>query len=86
MKSLEGAINDELSHYFERSWEAIVYPINNTYKLNYTNTITNFIQKTFVNYIKEKKNNYTLDFSSMPIIGPPYWNFIYFINKITYRY
>jgi len=86
MKSLEGAINDELSHYFERSWEAIVYPMNYTYKLNYTNKITTFIQKYFANYIKEKKKNYTLDCSAMPRIGPPYWNFIYFVNKYTYHY
>jgi hypothetical protein len=41
MRSLEGAANDELSHYYERSWEAIFNPINHT-NLIYFNIINIF--------------------------------------------
>jgi hypothetical protein len=39
MRSLEGAANDELSHYYERSWEAIFNPINHTNLITYFNII-----------------------------------------------
>lgn len=84
MKSLEGAINDELSHYFEKSWEAIFYPLKNTYVLYYTNTITNIISKIVVNYIHLYKDKYAMDLSSSPTTGPMLWNMIYFINNNTY--
>ena len=84
MKSLEGAINDELSHYFEKSWEAIFYPLKNTYLLYYTNSITNITSKIITNYIKLYKDKYALDLSSSPLTGPLFWNLIYFINRNTY--
>lgn len=84
MKSLEGAINDELSHYFEKSWEAIFYPLKNTYVLYYTNTITNIISKIVVNYIHLYKDKYAMDLSNSPTTGPMLWNMIYFINNNTY--
>ena len=84
MKSLEGAINDELSHYVEKSWEAIFYPLKNTYLLYYTNSITNITSKIITNYIKLYKDKYALDLSSSPLTGPLFWNLIYFINRNTY--
>jgi hypothetical protein len=84
MKSLEGAVNDELSHYFEKSWEAVFFPLNNTYLLYYTNTITNIISKIMVYTYKLYKNKFSLDLSASPTTGPILWNVIYFINNATY--
>ena len=84
MRSLEGAINDELSHYYEKSWEAVIYPLNNTYILNYTNSITKITTKILVNYIKYYKDKYVMDLSSTPLSGPILWNIVYFINAHTY--
>ena len=84
MKSLEGAVNDELSHYFEKSWEAVFFPLNNTYLLYYTNTITNIISKIMVYTYKFYKNKFSLDLSASPTTGPMLWNVIYFINNTTY--
>ena len=83
MRSLEGAVNDELSHYFERSWEAIVYPMKNTYILNYTNVVTNLIFFYFIKYSKYKKNEYSLDQKSIKV-GPTYWDIVYFVNRYTH--
>jgi len=84
MKSLEGAVNDELSHYFEKSWEAVFYPLRNTFFLEYTNSITDIGNTLYSNYIKIYKDNYSLDLSASPVTGPIYWNIIYFINNNTY--
>ena len=84
MKSLEGAVNDELSHYFEKSWEAVFYPLNHTYFLEYTNSITNISSQLLSYYIKIYKDKYSLDLSSSPITGPTFWNLVYFINNNTY--
>ena len=84
MKSLEGAINDELSHYFEKSWEAVFYPLQNTYFLQYTNSITTISCKLISFYIDVYKDKYSLDLSASPLTGPIFWNIIYFINNNTY--
>lgn len=84
MQSFEGAKNDELSHYYEKAWEAVLYPLKNTYLLKYTNSITNVSSKIIINYIKYYKNKYSLDLSSTPLTGPILWNLVYFINKYTY--
>jgi hypothetical protein len=84
MQSFEGAKNDELSHYYEKAWEAVLYPLKNTYLLKYTNSITNVSSKTIINYIKYYKNKYSMDLSSTPLTGPILWNLVYFINKYTY--
>jgi hypothetical protein len=84
MKSLEGATNDELSHYYEKTWEAVLYPLNNTYLLKYTNSLTNLTSQLVVSYIKYYKDKYSMDLSVSPILGPVLWNSIYFINKYTY--
>jgi hypothetical protein len=86
MYSLEGATNDELSHYYEKAWEAVFYPMKNTYLFNYTNSITILSSKVLINYIKYYKNKYSMDLSSTPLTGPILWNLIYFINKYTYFY
>jgi hypothetical protein len=84
MQSFEGAKNDELSHYYEKAWEAVLYPLKNTYLLKYTNSFTNVSSKVIINYIKYYKNKYSMDLSGSPLTGPILWNFIYFINKYTY--
>lgn len=84
MKSLEGAINDELSHYFEKSWEAVFYPLKETRLLYYTNSITNITSKFYSYYSNFYKQNSSVNLSSSPITGPLFWNLIYFINKTTY--
>jgi len=78
MSSLEGAINDELSHYYERAWEAIVYPMKYTKVMNYTHNITSWLWLFYtinLKYNKHKLNKYKS--SPLHIF---YWNFIYFIN------
>ncbi len=87
MKSLEcdTCINDELSHYFEKSWEAIFYPLNNTIIIDYSNSIIYLFMKTYVYYINGKKGNVDLDLSSTPVSAPILWNLVYYINyKLTY--
>ena len=84
MKSLEGAINDELSHYFEKSWEAVFYPLQFTNLLNYTNSITYAVSKIGIYYTKWYKERAYLDLSGSPLGGPILWNLIYFINNKTY--
>ena len=84
MKSLEGAVNDELSHYFEKSWEAVFFPLNNTYLLYYTNSITNFVSNIMIYTYKFYKNKFSLDLSASPSTGPMLWNLVYFINNTTY--
>jgi hypothetical protein len=90
MKSLEGAANDELSHYYERSWEAIFYPINNTYFINYTSIFSSIYFKIcslYLEYHKQqtvsKNNNHIITELSL-IVKPMIWNFVYFINTYTY--
>jgi hypothetical protein len=82
MTSLEGAINDELSHYFERSWEAIVYPMKSTISLNYTHQLTNWIFYLFILYLKYKKNNYRT-IKNYVSVNTAYWNFVYFLNRYS---
>ena len=84
MQSLEGVVMPELGHYYEMSWEAIFYPLNNTYLLKYTNSITNSTSQLLVSYIKYYKEKYSMDLTASPILGPALWNCIYFINKYTY--
>jgi hypothetical protein len=84
MHSLEGAKNDELSHYYEKSWEAVLYPLKNTYLVKYTNSISNISCNLIIKYIKYYKDKYSMDLSNAPYSGPLFWNFIYFINKYTY--
>ena len=84
MRSLEGAINHEVGHYYEKSWEAIFYPINHTYFLNYSNSVTDISVKFMIEYLKYYKEKSGFDFSNTYITGPLYWNLIYFINKYTY--
>ena len=84
MKSLEGAINDELSHYFEKSWEAIFYPLQFTHLLYYTNSITYMVSKLGIYYAQWYKEKATFDLSASPLTGPLLWNLIYFMNNKTY--
>jgi len=74
MKNLEGYINSEVEHYYEKVWEALIFPLNNTLTLNYSNTISNIVIYYLVKYSKYYKND----------VGLIYWNAIYFINKYTY--
>jgi hypothetical protein len=90
MKSLQGAANDELSHYYERSWEAMFYPMNNTYFINYTNILSNIYFKycnlySKYNYQQGGSNNNSNKSTELgAIINHISWNFIYFINTYTY--
>jgi hypothetical protein len=38
IKDLSFTSNPEVGHYFERSWEAVFYPMNETIKISYTDT------------------------------------------------
>lgn len=80
MSSLEGAVNDELSHYYERAWEAIVYPMKNTIILNYTHSFTSWIFYFYIVYLKYKKLEYRTIKSNV-FLNTVYWNFIYFLNR-----
>lgn len=86
MKSLEcdTCINDELSHYFEKSWEAVFFPFRHTCVVPYTNSISTIITKISSLYFNTYKDDYQLDLGSSPTSGPLYWNTIYIINKLTY--
>ena len=86
MKSLEcdTCVNDELSHYFEKSWEAVFYPLTETKIVPYTNSISTIFTKMTSFYLKMYKNEYELDLGNSPTSGPLFWNTIYIINKLTY--
>mgnify|MGYP003771233181 CR=1 FL=1 len=88
MKSLEceECINDELSHYFEKSWEAIFYPLKHTIIIDYSNTIVYLIIKSYNYYNTKKRGDIDLDLSSTPVSAPIAWNLIYFLNyNSTYQ-
>ena len=82
MSNLEGAINDELSHYYERAWEAIIYPMKYTQILNYSHSFTNLVFNLFIIYLKYKKDKlrYHMNHGNINNI---YWNFIYFFMLIV---
>ena len=86
MKSLEcdTCVNDELSHYFEKSWEAVFYPLTETKIIPYTNSISTIVTKASSMYLKMYKDKYELDLGNSPTSGPLFWNTIYIINKLTY--
>ena len=88
MKSLEcnKCVNDELSHYFEKSWEAIFYPLQFTYIIPYSNSFSSMLIKASSLYSKYYKDNYSVDLRSSPITGPVFWNSIFLVNKMTYSY
>jgi len=46
IKELNNSSNPEVGHYFERSWEAVFYPMNNTIKIPYTD-----IRNYYINLI-----------------------------------
>lgn len=81
MSSLEGAVNDELSHYYERSWEAIVYPMKYTKVLNYSHNLTIWTWYFYMITLKYNQHKYVKHKSSP--FYTYYWNFIYFINRYT---
>jgi hypothetical protein len=88
MKSLEcdKCVNDELSHYFEKSWESIFYPLKYTYIVPYTNTFSTLLIKAYSLSSQYYKDDYNVDLSASPITGPILWNTIYLSNKMTYSY
>jgi len=82
--SLKGSINDELSHYFEKSWEAIFFPLKNTYLLNYSNSISDSLLNLAKFHSKIYKYNASYNLNMPPFISSMLWNVTYFINSCTY--